>query len=49
MQPLIDSGALVQWPTVLPCMWRHFSLLQRTGRQPSLALAAFVLTCREAG
>lgn len=46
VQPLLDSGALVVLPTSLPQMWRHFSLLQRSGRQPSPALAAFVQACR---
>ena len=49
VQPLLDSGALVLLPTVLPRMWRHFSLLQRAGRQPSPALTAFVQACREHG
>lgn len=46
VQPLLDSGALVVLPTALPRMWRHFSLLQRSGRYPSPALAAFVQACR---
>jgi DNA-binding transcriptional LysR family regulator len=45
VQPLLDSGALVVLPTALPRMWRHFSLLQRAGRYPSPALAAFVRAC----
>lgn len=49
VQPLLDSGALVLLPTVLPRMWRHFSLLQRAGRQPSPALTAFVQACRVHG
>lgn len=45
VQALLDSGGLVVLPTVLPQMWRHFSLLQRTGRYASPALVAFTQVC----
>ena len=45
VQTLVDAGQLVVLPTVLPRMERHFSLLQRTGKRHSPALAAFVQAC----
>ena len=46
VQPLLDAGELVLLPTLLPRIWRHFSLLQRMGQQHSPALAAFVQVCQ---
>lgn len=46
VQPLLDAGELVLLPTLLPRIWRHFSLLQRMGQQHSPALAAFVQACQ---
>lgn len=47
VQPLVDGGDLLVLPTALPRMWRHFSLLQRTGKRHSPALAAFVQACHQ--
>ena len=49
VQSQLQTQALEILPTTLPRMWRHFSLLQRAGRQPSPALTAFVQACREHG
>ena len=46
VQPLLDAGELVLLSTLLPRMWRHFSLLQRAGHRQSPTLAAFVQTCQ---
>ncbi len=45
VQAMVDAGELAVLPTSLPHMWRHFSLLQRQGKRPSPALAAFIKTC----
>ena len=42
---LVQTGALQVVPTTLPRMWRHFSLVQRTGKWRSPALQAFVQAC----
>ncbi len=45
VQPLLDSGALVELATTLPRLWRDFSVVQRGGRPGSPARQAFVQAC----
>lgn len=46
VQAMVDAGELRIVQTTLPRMWRHFSLLQREGKRPSPALAAFIAACK---
>jgi len=46
VQAMVDAGELRIVQTTLPRMWRHFSLLQREGKRPSAALAAFIAACK---